>query len=638
MSWFGNLAETYYNCENIWGINDNENILPPPYFLFKNIGKSKDSNGIRITLDKSGNLKHAEPFSGSVIIPYTPEAEARTSSTSAPYPLHEQMKYLAYYDKYYDAYMEQLRKWCNFHDKVKIVYQYLSKKTILDDLEGYKFKNLSPKTFVMFSVWLGLESDLWKDETIVDAWIKYCKENEGEDKNKGLCYATGEVKTISKYSQKISGNSKLICFPSDKEDPNFVYSGRFFPIANNPTESRIIGKESSHAAMSMLKYLISAQNLSKCGSQAIVAWAIDNGEEAISFQKDSCEFFGNEEPQTDSDKLIETKGVLNRDYAHKLRELLNGCGSVKKSQTDRKIVVLATDSEGDAPLAITFYCDLDENEYIERIINWHETCCWNFRSRGKKGKFIYDKNGNPIYHISAPSTDKIIAAVYGEKPPGEAKSYYKIKKQARERILSFILNSEKFDKSWLNAAVNRVSNPFSFIKKWESDKDDWENHIGVVCAMGRKYYYKEEVFALGLDRNNKDKDYLFGRLLAVADTIERKHLQKKKDDRPTNAIRYMSAFKNNPYRTWGIIREKINYALVSLKSGGREWYQQEIDSITELLFDPNISDKEYDKPLTVKYLFGYSLQRKYYADKDKEYEENKKRIKEEQGNEQEDAD
>ena len=48
---------------------------------------------------------------------------------------------------------------------------------------------------------------------------------------------------------------------------------------------------------------------------------------------------------------------------------------------------------------------------------------------------------------------------------------------------------------------------------------------------------------MALDVENNDRDYLFGRLLAIADVLERSALDLRKQD-ATNAIRYMNAFSN----------------------------------------------------------------------------------------------
>lgn len=113
-----------------------------------------------------------------------------------------------------------------------------------------------------------------------------------------------------------------------------------------------------------------------------------------------------------------------------------------------------------------------------------------------------------------------------------------------------------------------------------------------------------------LERKRSDRDYLYGRMLAIADKIEShaRYLQDKKSDiekRPTNAVRYMSAFATKPFRTWEVIYRQLNPYIQRLN--GAEWYQRELDEIMSLFEE---GQYENDKPLNGKYLMGYSLQRR----------------------------
>ncbi|MFR1502213.1 MAG: type I-C CRISPR-associated protein Cas8c/Csd1, partial [Ruminococcus sp.] len=62
-----------------------------------------------------------------------------------------------------------------------------------------------------------------------------------------------------------------------------------------------------------------------------------------------------------------------------------------------------------------------------------------------------------------------------------------------------------------------------------------------------------------LDETCTRRDYLYGRLLAVAEVAESVALNKKEgnDARITNARRYFTAFVNQPYRTWNVIRQRL---------------------------------------------------------------------------------
>jgi CRISPR-associated protein Csd1 len=147
------------------------------------------------------------------------------------------------------------------------------------------------------------------------------------------------------------------------------------------------------------------------------------------------------------------------------------------------------------------------------------------------------------------------------------------------------------------------------------DKDSWNEAIAVACAMAKKYYSKEEVFSLELEKERDDRDYLFGRLLAIADRVEShaRHLQpggRDADQRPTNAVRLMPFFATQPFRAWGEIYKQLSPHFQRLNGG--EWYQRQIDEI-QALFRQDINGKsefENNKSLDGRYLMGYSLQRR----------------------------
>ena len=60
-----------------------------------------------------------------------------------------------------------------------------------------------------------------------------------------------------------------------------------------------------------------------------------------------------------------------------------------------------------------------------------------------------------------------------------------------------------------------------------------------------------------LQKENMNRDYLFGRLLGVAEVMERRVLQERGENRATNATRYFNAFANRPARTWLVIRKQL---------------------------------------------------------------------------------
>lgn len=586
MSWFKNLTKTYDNVSEIVGIPDEKgNILLPPNHT------TKSNSDVCVVIDSDGIFRSADPGKLTIPIPSTEDSESRSGRAVFPHPLHDQIGYLSTNEEKREKYLLQLGEWSELHPKVEAVRKYILNNTLIEDLQTCGIKT-DEKMFVRFSVETldDLTPNLWEDKTVSEAWQRYCKQKQSDETT--LCYISGELLPITnkhpKNTNASTGNAKLI---SCNDNTNFTYKGRF----SKPGQANAISIDASHKAHAMLKFLIATQGY-KCDTQAIVTWAVDNGEAQPNLFEDSLGIYG-KTIETERETLIEAQSELDFDYAKKLNYAIRGHGNSENLKNlNRLVAVIAVDAATTGRMAVTFYKDLQENEYIERIINWHETCCWHFRSKGKS-------------YISAPSADRIIAAVHGA-PKGEG--YNKVKKQSRERILNIMLNGEKIGKAWLNASVNRVSNPFSYDKSdggWDFYK--WEAAINVACAIAKKHYLdNKEDFKLELEKTRNDRDYLYGRMLAIADKVEShaRYLQDKKSDtdkRPTNAVRYMSAFAAKPFRTWEVIYHQLNPYFQRLNGG--EWYQRELDEIMSLFKE---GEYENDKPLNGKYLMGYSLQRR----------------------------
>ncbi|MPN34142.1 hypothetical protein SDC9_181635 [bioreactor metagenome] len=108
-----------------------------------------------------------------------------------------------------------------------------------------------------------------------------------------------------------------------------------------------------------------------------------------------------------------------------------------------------------------------------------------------------------------------------------------------------------------------------------------------------------------LDKENRDRSYLYGRMLAVAEAVEMRtyELDKKRE---TNAERYMQAFAQKPFRTWSIIWKNLQPYLQKLNPQSREYYKNLFGEITAL-FDAN--DRVANTALDGKYIIGYDCQR-----------------------------
>ena len=109
-----------------------------------------------------------------------------------------------------------------------------------------------------------------------------------------------------------------------------------------------------------------------------------------------------------------------------------------------------------------------------------------------------------------------------------------------------------------------------------------------------------------LEPNRDDRDYLYGRLLTLADNFEESVLRKQGvKDRPTNAIKLMSNFTAKPYTTWGTLWKQLTPYLKSANGGS--WFCNEVDDVMALFKEGDFED---NKALSPMFLLGYSCQRR----------------------------
>ena len=122
---------------------------------------------------------------------------------------------------------------------------------------------------------------------------------------------------------------------------------------------------------------------------------------------------------------------------------------------------------------------------------------------------------------------------------------------------------------------------------------------------------------MALDESCRKRDYLYGRLLAVADRIEYRTYDRE-NGRETNAKRYMNAFSQHPFRTWKVLEEKLTPYLSQLKPPERLKYQGLLDQICSLF---EMADFEDDRGLNGLYLLGFHNQSYKIKKKNEEGEE-----------------
>ena len=627
MGLFQNLLETYEKCSDAIGItpidadgnvNEKKTLLPVFHTTFK--------SEICVTIDKSGKFIRAtrDNKEMTIIIPCTEKSVGRSSGIAA-HPLCDQLDYVGGINKdKLDDYLSELGAWKGDIEELNAIYTYISGRTIIQDLLNsgiFKEKEFSPqkdkldyeeirKIGVRFSVVMdGDTINVWESKSLRDAWINHVK-NTMVCEDRLFDYISGkEVTQIAKQHPKnlnsLTANAKLL---SCNDFSGFTFRGRFA----EQDDAVIVDYIQSQKMHQMLRWLIANYGYA-VDSQVVVAWGVDRDTEVkVKAQDGTIDLFKSlEKIKTDTEILVEISSLVYAEYAKNLKKLLQGYGSADIiKQNYRKICIAVFDAATTGRMGLVFYQELPEDDYLEQIYNWHLDTSY-YMTAWKKEK---DDNGRerniPISYIGAPSYDDIIFAVYG-KSHGD-KSYDILKKKTRKQLLECMFGGFAFPKNMVEMAANRASHPMGFTdSNGKFNENEWRRAINITCALARKFFkqHKGEDIELELNENRRNRDYLYGRLLSVADRLECTALYKsgKQDTRTTNAIRLMSAFQVKPYATWLQIYTQLIPYINQLN--GAKYYQNLIDSIMVLFKDGEYED---NSPLSPLYLLGFSAQNRAF--------------------------
>lgn len=213
-----------------------------------------------------------------------------------------------------------------------------------------------------------------------------------------------------------------------------------------------------------------------------------------------------------------------------------------------------------------------------------------------------------VQYEGAPSFTDIINCAC-DTSDRSSKSYKRFAKDVKERLIECMFGGAQFPMSILNAACHKVTRPMGYdnIRVWRRDFE-------IACSLWKKHYIdetrkqhrQEDVITMYLEPNRDDRDYLYGRLLALADNFEESVLRKQGvKDRPTNAIKLMSNFTAKPYTTWGTLWKQLTPYLKSANGGS--WFRNEVDDVMALFKEGDFED---NKALSPMFLLGYSCQRR----------------------------
>lgn len=621
MNWIEQLYKTYVSCygmdEDAILADDHSNRKPrkpllPPFHTLQN-------SHLEIRIDTEGNFIDAGLVDKEeIIIPCTEKSGSRTSGEE-PHPLCDKIQYVAedYAGSkrpYFRSYRSLINKWSvseYSHPMVKAVCSYINKGTVIADLiaSGKQIirENEDPgDLFVRWKIEIPgeYETRCWKNHSLFESWMQFVQH---QDVVEGICMVTGEVKPIAINHPKRIRNSgdggKLI---SSNDRSGFTFLGRFLlntVMLNGKKEeiavqSASVSTEVSQKAHSALRWLIDRQSY-RDGDQVIVSWAV-SGKQIPDPLYDSNSLFD----ESDEERIKEIDQVpiddAGQTFARKLSKKIAGYQQTLGESTD--IIVMGLDSAGLGRISITYYRELDKNEFFERIESWYSQMAWYFHEFYKQ-KIVKTTvtHGHRLY---VPAPRMIAEACYGKR----IRKDDKLRRSTIERLLPCIIDGQQIPLDLVEQAVKRASN------KAGLDHWDWERTLSVACALFRCHSFRitnqnKTEYSMALENERTDRDYLYGRLLAVAEHIEETALYAANEKRETSAARLMQRFADYPFSTW----RNIESSLVPYKSRlqasrpGTLFKMKNLMDEIHAKFQPG--DYEKDTRLSGAYLLGYHCQR-----------------------------
>ena len=642
MSWMQKLYRTYETVSGQTFGSDEEPLTP--------VGHTLQNAHIVIVLNGQGEFQSARvmPPKTAIMLPATESSENRTSG-EAPHSLADKIQYVAkdYADygggkkAYFDGYLKQLQTWCASafkHPKVQAVLDYVSKGTVVADLvqagifqldsdgkvlnkweadgDAPPIFSVLPKTkgeiefgsaLVCWSVEIAgdVHSETWMDQTVQQSWIDYLGSSEAQT---GFCLVKGIDATISTmHPAKLRHTGDKAKLISSNDSAGYTFRGRF----ETAEEAASVSTEVSAKAHSALRWLIGRQGI-RNGDQVTVAWVI-GGKEIPSPMQDTFEEIDwdnldisaveNEaelsRPSENENGAIDWSVNIGQQAAAIIKKKLHGYKKALKEH--EQISLLMLDSATPGRMALSYYQEFLPTDYFANLDAWIDDFSWYQRHSIEKpnGKKT-DKQ--TIWAFVPPSPAVIGYAVYGQALSDT------LKKQLYARLLPVIAGGKNVPIPYdlVQQSFQTACNP-NGSEHWE-----WERNIGVACALYKGWRARHHdlsqrrTYPMSLDTENRSRDYLYGRLLAIAENIESYALYLAEEKRATTAERYMQRFAEHPFATWRNIELALKPYQDRLRSRGKDTGTQAIGEIMEL-FQGN--DFICDEKLSGEFLLGYHCQK-----------------------------
>lgn len=562
MDFFTALLRAYEAAEDTGWVDNAQKSTNPLLPIYHTSRRSNGKDTIAVLLDNEGNFMKADFMADgeSIIFPVTSDSVARSGKNPAPHPLVDKLTYYLseINQEQYDTYHRQLDEWISQcqEQEVKTFLSHIQHFLLQDDFiekivqslfsrvtsrEGLKVTYLnsddSKKTVDLSTAFLEFKIDQFIGYQTVSvtnyldlhkAYISYVESNQQADI---ICNISGKQEVLAAKHRGLIGNAKLISVSNNIE----TYKGRF----KEREDVFTVGNQTSEKIHLMAKFLLENEHThARLGSgQHLINWFSDDliNETQLDITtpkvEDNGMFDFGETSSDDSPKfqVTEANKKIRSAFIHGKKEFGDGA----------TYYIAIVNKTNDGRVALKYFRQLAASQLLDNLNKWQDKYSWQFKK----------KNGE--YAECPPSYIDIILAAYGvDRGRFLELDNDKFKSDQFQKLATSMIDGKDVPDTILGKLKDNI-------KQRQRYGNTWNKVLFVSLALLHKT--NKEEFTPMLDHENKDRSYLFGRLLAIFELLElqRYQLDGSKNDRITNAERYWTAYTSQPAKLMMNLTNKI---------------------------------------------------------------------------------
>lgn len=266
------------------------------------------------------------------------------------------------------------------------------------------------------------------------------------------------------------------------------------------------------------------------------------------------------------------------------RRLVKGISDISQN-----VIVMTLDVPSKARASIIYYNEFSADDFVANALAWHDDAGWTYW------------NGKKLV-MRAPSVSECLKLVLGF-------DYKKV--TAKAAIASNITLEVMRCINNRNAIlpyhiIKTIAEKLTHTERWSKDeKQGYERvYLALACGLFRKYFNQKGMNIMAsLDEKNNDRSYLYGRVLAYFERIERRGLKELGNDHETSASKMRAVYFNRP----GSIAEQLMRKTKPYQNALKDKGRFDTDAINELL--SRIGADDIDAPIDdAMGLMGYAAQ------------------------------